>query len=101
MILLFVLVSVHAKKYNWCCKVTARKTPLFDFDRNLEIPPRSLIAKAKVYWNEMDVSLGEIKKLRKQERMSENSSDRSRRLIRPFPRFTQNNSPQTVGPFCF
>lgn len=69
MILLFLLVSAHAKKYNWCCKVTARKTPLFDFDRNLEIPPRSLIAKAKVYWDEMDVSLGEIKKLRKQERM--------------------------------
>ena len=46
--------------------MTAKKQPIFDLDRNLELPSRSLISKAKKYWEEMDVDLKEIQKLRNQ-----------------------------------
>ena len=68
MILLILVLELTSavKKYNWCCKVTAKKQPIFDLDRNLELPSRSLISKAKKYWEEMDVDLREIQKLRNQ-----------------------------------
>ena len=68
MILLILVLELTSafKKYNWCCKVTARKQPIFDLDRNLELPSRSLISKAKEYWKEMDVDLRDVQTLKKQ-----------------------------------
>ena len=63
--LISTLSIITAKKFNWCCKVTAKKQPVFDFDRSIEVPPRSLISKAKAYWAEMDIGLDEVAELKK------------------------------------